>query len=809
MNYEEIEQLINAEEELFERVEYYNAEKDLIEKGAKEIINPDITNSGNIDEIMEYLRANSSQLSDYACRALIFRVRSLKKFEEIERENHNKKYPAAKVLVNERGDVLLEGVQLDQKQGTGNGCWSCSYSLMLQSRGVNIPQEIIRAYHNDTRKNEKASEAEAVNFDVPLNPAEKTDILMKLVPNTAMKETYIKITDKDVAFFEADLVDPVERLKFGCNKMTHDVKKEVAQAMKTHIRKCIAEEHSPVGLLISGHFVTVVGMTIDDNILIYNSSEENPTLQTKTVESFLDFEYLGDNGNISMVSLVDIDVNSNNLKQTKLDGEMKYFSVDENGNVLHSSSKEVLFQEDLHNNKSLHYSKSSVLPQNKIACVSNVYFPSILQKNVTEAVVEEEIPEIIEGENSEVTEEEIPEIIERENPVVVKEEKPVEIQENNQETLPNAIAPNVLEMNRDRFIQFDYQFTLNEIAADYEELYLDMKIALERVAEYQHNTLSEQEIQMLEGMEAENAEVAQEQNRRRYLMQLNTLKNATKAYINSNADKDQIHVENAKELLKFATEQEDAFKDAFLQKEEEKLAKIQEQVAIEREEYTIISEILAYELSNKLRGYSMEDALEQIQNGPVLRKMLEKDGAYESLLNMALDNTEEFVNSYMRLVTTQKKDELCEDSDEYYDFLEIQDKKIKIATSRLITQFKSGEVSPDSLALLFAERVVKMSLNRMKKQPFNLENEKKLDRLVNKTDYEEEIEKLKEIDSFKKVLNELLNQPQEAWNEELLNELFVRFTKTQANKVDMSEVKNVEDMKQVIKNQDIIITNTL
>ena len=95
------------------------------------------------------------------------------------------------------GTIELVHIHQDNLQNTWNGCWSVSLQLLLQSRGIHLTQEQIRAFRPDITDRKVADELKnehMLNEDKKSIMDQKVDLVMKVLPNTSMNMVTIDNT---------------------------------------------------------------------------------------------------------------------------------------------------------------------------------------------------------------------------------------------------------------------------------------------------------------------------------------------------------------------------------------------------------------------------------------------------------------------------------------------------------------------------------------------------------------------------------------------------------------------------------------
>lgn len=228
--------------------QYYEVNKDKLEKDDKEFLKGQMTTAWNYDLI-----ENNA-------------------IGEIENPFYKKQERPEQHLYRKGNVVKLDNIHLDKHQTATNGCWSVSYQLLLQSRGLDLDQKQIRSFRPEfTIEQGKSVDMEQYkkhNYHTSQNPYEHSDLLMKTMPNTAMCETTYNIP----------YVNNVTT-KTGRN-LTEGQKKEYIKQYKTamiasikeKITKAIEVDRSPVAISYGGHFRTVVGINKKDGTLYLKDS---------------------------------------------------------------------------------------------------------------------------------------------------------------------------------------------------------------------------------------------------------------------------------------------------------------------------------------------------------------------------------------------------------------------------------------------------------------------------------------------------------------------------------------------------------
>jgi hypothetical protein len=234
---------------------YQRAGGDIFIENKDGVIPREIMNTSNVEEISDFLTVYSDELdhiNPLYVEYLKRQTESVLKIEGMAKGLKNGGQPVPVPVTKRRGGSVIT-INQEEHQTSGNGCWSVAYSNLLQSQGIKLSQQEIRAYRQtkDPVAAGKLTEAEAeILFnDKVANPFEKRDILHTLLPGKAMQEVVFSFTE------EGDRRTQLKR--------TEDF-------LKKHIKEALDVNHSPVALLVGGHYQTIVGYNGDT--LLYKDS---------------------------------------------------------------------------------------------------------------------------------------------------------------------------------------------------------------------------------------------------------------------------------------------------------------------------------------------------------------------------------------------------------------------------------------------------------------------------------------------------------------------------------------------------------
>lgn len=203
------------------------------------------------------------------------RIKNNESLERMIREK--RRVPKPKPPVVDGNKILLDEIHQDMCQTTRNGCWSVSFQLLLQSRGIYLTQEEIRAYREDLTKEEYDNMKDSsqvgdadyqFNNDVTSNLSERAGLLMELCPNTMMKSVALSSFS----------INPE-----GATYVNSPARKET---IRNIITEALTRDHSPVSVTDGSHFTTIVGISGDK--VFYKDSRMSGEAPDKTYEKTLD-----------------------------------------------------------------------------------------------------------------------------------------------------------------------------------------------------------------------------------------------------------------------------------------------------------------------------------------------------------------------------------------------------------------------------------------------------------------------------------------------------------------------------------------
>lgn|GEM_PF-1880991 len=266
--------------------------------GVPQPIGPHLTNeiisTGNRKVLEQFYQDHKKELNKKEERYMRRRIRAAKHFEKLEKSalmhaayGEKEKVPNdMEIGEDEDGFIGFKDLRLIEPQSSNNGCWSCSYSLLLKSRGVNLTQEEIRSFRVDLGENTKEQikvtqdYRTRMNLDTVNNLYENGDLLMKVLPNTALTQfTLDPMVDTPLTI--QTLNKPPEQLNSAQAAIFEQYYvAQTKEKLQSLITNALTVEKSPIAINYSGHYMTITGISPDGRIRVEDSArsyENNPT----------------------------------------------------------------------------------------------------------------------------------------------------------------------------------------------------------------------------------------------------------------------------------------------------------------------------------------------------------------------------------------------------------------------------------------------------------------------------------------------------------------------------------------------------
>ena len=220
--------------------------------------NPESYEKINSNDI-EVLESLKDDVTPNLNRHLSYRIGQLKRIQDAA-EDGNERGPVGlpQIDANNQRNIVLPKVEMAEKQNSGNGCWSVSLASQLAYRGVHLDQRTIRAYRPDTHSSAEKDLLDA-NADLPNSMPLYTELVQKLLPNTAVNAVEVSEVSRD----------------------------EARLALENCLQRALGKDNSPVSFLCNGHYRTIYGIK-DGNVLMYDSLNSRPDKVTMPLDQLLD-----------------------------------------------------------------------------------------------------------------------------------------------------------------------------------------------------------------------------------------------------------------------------------------------------------------------------------------------------------------------------------------------------------------------------------------------------------------------------------------------------------------------------------------
>lgn len=243
-------------------------------------------------ELSAYMQKNQAKLTDEELSYLISRIDALEETDRIEEENkldlfEGKPPKKTEPVKDAQGFTGLPGLKAVMQTGQ-NACWSVSLSLLLQSRGVNLSQEQVRAFRPGSGEVlPNASTSLNFNADEFSTPSEHADLVLKVLPNTSMATMHLEPVSTESLTLDGKELTAAER-----TAAQKQLRTSYGQTIADTLRAAITKHKSPVSMALDGHFVTVTGISEDGKTIRYEDSmqgksEQYVSTRTITMEELL------------------------------------------------------------------------------------------------------------------------------------------------------------------------------------------------------------------------------------------------------------------------------------------------------------------------------------------------------------------------------------------------------------------------------------------------------------------------------------------------------------------------------------------
>ena len=231
-----------------------------------------------MDRLEDFYQKNKTKLNDKEKQYMQSRILTAYTLENLEKKalqdiGEGKAPKKAELEVN-KGFLGLKDMKTE-KQDTYNGCWSCAYSLMLKSRGIDLSQKEVRNYRAEFKEDGPQPGGEylqRMNGDRGNSVYDNADLMMKVLPNTSMKHIDFNPMQRMYLRNAGATGQPLTTQEMSACEETY--KKQVSNYITETVRKVLTEQQTPVVMnLGSSHYVTITGISEDGKTLRYEDSQ--------------------------------------------------------------------------------------------------------------------------------------------------------------------------------------------------------------------------------------------------------------------------------------------------------------------------------------------------------------------------------------------------------------------------------------------------------------------------------------------------------------------------------------------------------
>ncbi len=302
-------------------------------QGRQSTIPYNLMNTGDVDVIREYLDESGSTLSkddtDYLNNVMETTGLVSNYHDQAMQRLDNGSPVGTEPIVRAFGQqgVIIDDIHQNSFQTSNTGCWSCFLSNALLARGITLSQEQIRSYRPRLSRKDAGyvgnSTSEDMNTDSLSNAYESGDLVTEVLPNSMLKEI-------EIHPFTNEMNKGIDQQQYINNSVDF---------LKSKIRDTITNVKAPVGMLINGHYRTIVGIEGDD--VIFKDSYEYKNQKGKVTP---DTNYRASISSLVSTALSDggLGVKLNFIEDVKLSKDGKtllnvpsaYVSMESNGDLV-------------------------------------------------------------------------------------------------------------------------------------------------------------------------------------------------------------------------------------------------------------------------------------------------------------------------------------------------------------------------------------------------------------------------------------------------------------------------------------------
>ncbi len=253
-------------------------------KETRTTIPSSIRNCGNLEKLAEYYNKNQADLNICEKVRLLHRIRTLEKANNLYNGDYNKEPNG---LINEAQIEHKDGavrilVDIERKQTSNNGCWSCGLEAQLKAKGINVNQEEIRNFRPDYSESKLNSKSfnnaadEIYLYDSGKDILEMSGAALAFKPNMMVRtfDIYPPARAQEV-LGGGEIIDEVEYIH------------NAAEIALKKIKEIIEVEKSPVSFTDGNHYYTITGVNGDK--VEYIDSNRHGSVREKDSQQFVLF----------------------------------------------------------------------------------------------------------------------------------------------------------------------------------------------------------------------------------------------------------------------------------------------------------------------------------------------------------------------------------------------------------------------------------------------------------------------------------------------------------------------------------------
>ena len=232
----------------------------------------EIINTGNLETLNKFYQDNKKTLNKEEKAYMEVRIHSAMAIREarekgLSRIGNGESSPTYNVDLDLKTNTVgLNNIKPRHRLNTKNGDWSLAYSLLLQSRGILLNQEDIRAWRpeqgGDALINSDASYK--MNSDSQNSIFDMAGLLTEVLPNSTMNQLTLDPLDTSKI-----LVDGKAPNENDINALHYCYRESVKSTLVDTIRKALNEDHSPLAVWCADKYIVITGISADGKTIRY------------------------------------------------------------------------------------------------------------------------------------------------------------------------------------------------------------------------------------------------------------------------------------------------------------------------------------------------------------------------------------------------------------------------------------------------------------------------------------------------------------------------------------------------------------